>query len=101
MTIDIAVHSSKDMPTALPDGLALIACLEREDVRDAFISRRAQSIADLPTGAMVGTASLRRQALVKRMRPDLAVEVFRGNVRRGCASSTTARSTRPCWRWPA
>jgi hydroxymethylbilane synthase len=78
--VDIAVHSSKDMPTALPDGLALIACLEREDVRDAFVSPRAKSIADLAKGAKVGTASLRRQALVKRMRPDLAVEVFRGNV---------------------
>jgi hydroxymethylbilane synthase len=78
--VDIAVHSSKDMPTALPDGLALIACLEREDVRDAFVSPRAKSIADLPKGAKIGTASLRRQALVKRMRPDLAVEVFRGNV---------------------
>jgi hydroxymethylbilane synthase len=78
--VDIAVHSSKDMPTALPDGLALIACLEREDVRDAFVSPRAASIADLPKGAKIGTASLRRQALVKRLRPDLAVEVFRGNV---------------------
>jgi len=78
--VDIAVHSSKDLPTVLPDGLALIACLEREDVRDAFISPLAKSIADLPNGATVGTVSLRRQALVKRMRPDLRVEVFRGNV---------------------
>ena len=79
-TVDIAVHSSKDMPTALPDGLALIACLEREDVRDVFISRRAAAIADLPKGATVGSASLRRQALVKRLRPDLNVTMFRGNV---------------------
>ncbi len=79
-TVDIAVHSSKDLPTALPDGLALIACLEREDVRDVFISPRAKSIADLPNGATVGTVSLRRQALVKRMRPDLRIELFRGNV---------------------
>lgn len=78
--VDIAVHSSKDMPTWLPDGLALIACLEREDVRDVFISRKASSIADLPQGALVGSASLRRQALVKRLRPDLRVTVFRGNV---------------------
>jgi hydroxymethylbilane synthase len=78
--IDIAVHSSKDMPTALPDGLALVAYLEREDVRDVFISPNAPTIADLPQGAVVGSASLRRQALVKRMRPDLRVEVFRGNV---------------------
>mgnify|MGYP001807844351 CR=1 FL=1 len=79
-TIDIAVHSSKDMPTALPDGLALVAYLEREDVRDVFISHSAATIADLPAGALVGSASLRRQALVKRLRPDLRVEVFRGNV---------------------
>lgn len=79
-TIDIAVHSSKDMPTALPDGLALVAYLEREDVRDVFIGREAATIADLPAGALVGSASLRRQALVKRLRPDLRVEVFRGNV---------------------
>lgn len=79
-SVDIAVHSSKDMPTWLPDGLALIACLEREDVRDVFISRKAASIADLPQGALVGSASLRRQALVKRLRPDLRVTVFRGNV---------------------
>jgi hydroxymethylbilane synthase len=78
--IDIAVHSSKDMPTQLPDGLALVAYLEREDVRDVFISRKAASIADLPQGALVGSASLRRQALVKRMRPDLRVGIFRGNV---------------------
>ncbi|MGE3987021.1 hydroxymethylbilane synthase [Pseudorhodoplanes sp.] len=78
--IDIAVHSSKDMPTALPDGLALVAYLEREDVRDVFISPRATTISDLPQGAAVGSASLRRQALVKRLRPDLRVEVFRGNV---------------------
>ena len=78
--IDIAVHSSKDMPTLLPDGLALVAYLEREDVRDVFISRKAATLADLPHGALVGSASLRRQALVKRMRPDLRVETFRGNV---------------------
>jgi len=78
--IDIAVHSSKDMPTALPAGLMLAACLPREDVRDAFISRKAATIAGLPRGAVVGTASLRRQAMVKRLRADLAVVTFRGNV---------------------
>lgn len=78
--IDIAVHSSKDMPTLLPDGLEMAAYLEREDVRDVFISRKAATIADLPRGALIGSASLRRQALVKRLRPDLRVEVFRGNV---------------------
>jgi hydroxymethylbilane synthase len=78
--IDLAVHSSKDMPTVLPDGLMLAACLPREDVRDAFISRKAATLATLPRGAVVGTASLRRQAMVKRLRPDLQVVSFRGNV---------------------
>jgi hydroxymethylbilane synthase len=78
--IDLAVHSSKDMPTVLPDGLMLAACLPREDVRDAFISRKAATLAGLPHGAVVGTASLRRQAMVKRLRPDLQVVPFRGNV---------------------
>jgi hydroxymethylbilane synthase len=78
--IDIAVHSSKDMPTALPPGLELVACLPREDVRDAFISRKVASLAELPPGAVVGTASLRRQAMVKRLRPDISVVTFRGNV---------------------
>ena len=78
--IDIAVHSSKDMPTVLPDGLYLSAFLPREDVRDAFIGRDAGRIADLPRGATVGTSSLRRQALVRRLRPDLNVVSFRGSV---------------------
>src|SRR5215467_5016205 len=78
--IDLAVHSSKDMPTALPAGLELAACLPREDVRDAFISRKAISLTGLPHGAVVGTASLRRQAMVKRLRPDVTVVTFRGNV---------------------
>jgi hydroxymethylbilane synthase len=78
--IDLAVHSAKDMPTVLPDGLMLAACLAREDVRDAFLSRKAANLRDLPQGAVVGTASLRRQAQVKRMRPDLSTVVLRGNV---------------------
>ncbi|MBX3598722.1 MAG: hydroxymethylbilane synthase [Rhizobiaceae bacterium] len=78
--IDIAVHSSKDMPTALPDGLELSAFLPREDVRDVFIGRAARRIMDLPQGATVGSSSLRRQALIRRMRPDLNVIIFRGNV---------------------
>ena len=78
--IDLAVHSAKDMPTVLPDGLMLAACLAREDVRDVFISRRAASLRDLPRGAVVGTASLRRQAQVRRLRPDLSTVVLRGNV---------------------
>jgi hydroxymethylbilane synthase len=78
--IDLAVHSAKDMPTVLPDGLIITAVLPREDPRDVFISRKAKSLGELPAGAVVGTASLRRQALVKRSRPDLAVVSFRGNV---------------------
>jgi hydroxymethylbilane synthase len=79
-TIDLAVHSAKDMPTLLPEGLMLAACLPREDVRDAFISRGWPSLRDLPQGAVVGTASLRRQAMVKRLRPDVSVVPLRGNV---------------------
>jgi hydroxymethylbilane synthase len=78
--IDLAVHSAKDMPTLLPDGLVIAAVLPREDARDVFISRKAATLRDLPAGARVGTASLRRQALVKRLRPDLDVAPFRGNV---------------------
>lgn len=78
--IDLAVHSSKDMPTLLPDGLEISAFLEREDVRDVFIGRSVKRIEDLPKGAKLGTSSLRRQALVLRMRPDLEVGMFRGNV---------------------
>jgi hydroxymethylbilane synthase len=78
--IDLAVHSAKDMPTILPKGLVLAACLEREDPRDVFISRKARSLAELPRGASLGTASLRRQAIAKRARPDLSVMPLRGNV---------------------
>ncbi|UCI30658.1 hydroxymethylbilane synthase [Mesorhizobium sp. B4-1-4] len=78
--IDIAVHSSKDMPTQLPEGLELSAFLPREDARDAFVGKAAKSIAELPRGATVGSSSLRRQALIRRMRPDLDVVMFRGNV---------------------
>jgi hydroxymethylbilane synthase len=78
--IDLAVHSSKDMPTRLPEGLKLSAFLPREDPRDAFIGRTAKRIADLPHGATVGSSSLRRQALLLRMRPDLKLVLFRGNV---------------------
>ncbi|MBO0663653.1 hydroxymethylbilane synthase [Jiella sp. MQZ9-1] len=78
--IDIAVHSSKDMATALPEGLEISAYLPREDVRDVFIGRAAPTIAELPQGATIGSASLRRQAMLKRLRPDLNVIIFRGNV---------------------
>jgi hydroxymethylbilane synthase len=78
--IDLAVHSSKDMPTFSQPGLMLAACLEREDPRDVFISRKASSLAELPQGATLGTASLRRQAIAKRARRDLHVVPLRGNV---------------------
>jgi hydroxymethylbilane synthase len=78
--VDLAVHSAKDMPSVLPGGLILAACLEREDPRDVFISRNARSLSELPRGACLGTASLRRQAIAKRVRPDLRVVPLRGNV---------------------
>jgi hydroxymethylbilane synthase len=78
--IDIAVHSMKDVPTALPAGIVLPCVLERGDPRDAFISLKVERLADLPAGAVVGTASLRRAAQVLLHRPDLKVEPLRGNV---------------------
>ncbi len=78
--IDLAVHSSKDLPTILPAGLVLAGFLPREDARDAFISRKAKTLRELPHGAVVGTASPRRQALVKRLRPDVTLVTLRGNV---------------------
>jgi hydroxymethylbilane synthase len=78
--IDLAVHSAKDLPTLLPPGLAIVSVLPREDPRDVFISRKAKTLRALAEGATVGTASLRRQALIKRLRPDLKVVTFRGNV---------------------
>ena len=78
--IDIAVHSMKDVPTVLPDGIVLPCILEREDTRDAFLSLKAKRLADLPAGAVVGTASLRRGAQILYRRPDLKVEPLRGNV---------------------
>src|SRR5262249_41235338 len=78
--VDVAVHSAKDIPAFLPDGLGLAVCLPREDARDAFISRKAKDFAALAPGAVVGTASPRRQAMVKRLRPDLEVVPLRGNV---------------------
>ena len=78
--IDAGVHSMKDMPTWLPDGLAIASMLERADPRDALICRKADSIAALPSGAVVGTASLRRQAQILARRPDLKVINFRGSV---------------------
>lgn len=78
--IDVAVHSSKDLPTFLPEGVMIAGYLPREDVRDAFVSAKADSVASLPGGATLGTASLRRQAQVKRLRPDIRIVLLRGNV---------------------
>src|SRR5471032_449688 len=74
---DVAVHSLKDLPTELPEGLTLAAVPEREDARDAVVGKR---LADLPSGAKVGTSSLRRAAKLRRLRPDLQVESVRGNL---------------------
>jgi hydroxymethylbilane synthase len=78
--IDCAIHSLKDMPAQLPPGLVLAAVPEREDPRDAFISHVAERLEDLPKGARLGTASLRRQAQALHVRPDLEVVMLRGNV---------------------
>ena len=78
--IDFAVHSSKDMETILPHGLAIACCLPREDPRDALVARGARSIAALAAGAVVGTASVRRKAQLLHARPDLAIVPLRGNV---------------------
>jgi hydroxymethylbilane synthase len=79
-TIDLAVHSAKDMETFLRPGLLIGACLQREDARDALISRHPAGLDGLPTGAFVGTASIRREALLRRVRPDLRMGLLRGNV---------------------
>ena len=78
--IDIAVHSMKDVPTFFPDGLHLSCITKREDPRDAFLSRNRVAFKDLPQGAKVGTSSLRRQAQLMNIRPDLTIEQLRGNV---------------------
>lgn len=78
--IDLGVHSSKDVATGLPPGMVLAAFLEREDVRDAFISVSVKGIDNLPQGARFGTSSIRRAAQALRLRPDLTIVPFRGNV---------------------
>ena len=77
---DLAVHSLKDVPMELPDGFILACVMEREDPRDAWVSARYASLAELPQGAVVGTSSLRRMALIKARRPDLKIEALRGNL---------------------
>ena len=78
--IDIAVHSAKDLPTLLPTGIGIAGYLPREDARDALIAPRFGGLDKLPRGALIGTASVRREAQLKRLRPDLAVRLLRGNV---------------------
>ncbi|WP_434631557.1 hydroxymethylbilane synthase [Chromobacterium sp. CV08] len=77
---DLAVHSLKDVPMTLPDGFALAAVCEREDPRDAFVSNRHRSLAELPAGSVVGTSSLRREAQLRARFPQLAIKPLRGNV---------------------
>lgn len=79
-SIDCAVHSMKDMPVEQPKGLALMCYLPREDVRDAFVSLKYKTLADLPQGAVLGSSSLRRRAQVAKRRPDIQLVEFRGNV---------------------
>jgi hydroxymethylbilane synthase len=93
--VDLAVHSMKDVPTVLPEGIVIAAVLPREDVRDVFVAPDRATLAALPSGARVGTSSLRRRSQVLAVRPDLAVVDFRGNVntridkiRRGVADAT-------------
>jgi hydroxymethylbilane synthase len=78
--VDLAVHSLKDVPTTLPEGLHLVAFLERADPRDALLSLRDRALTELPSGAHVGTTSLRRQAQLRALRRDLVIEDLRGNV---------------------
>ncbi len=77
---DLAVHSLKDVPMELPHGFSLACVMEREDPRDAWVSNRYASLADLPMGAVVGTSSLRRVALLRALRPDLKIDALRGNL---------------------
>lgn len=79
-TVHIAVHSMKDVPTALPDGLFIASICEREDPRDAFVGRTVKTVAELPHGAKVGTSSLRRQTQLLHKRPDIQITPLRGNV---------------------
>jgi hydroxymethylbilane synthase len=78
--IEVAVHSAKDLPAQLPEEIEIAGCLPREDVHDAWISPQAPHPLRLPAGSIVGTASLRRAAMIKRLRPDLAIALLRGNV---------------------
>lgn len=79
-SVDLAVHSMKDVPAVLPEGLEIGAVPEREDPRDALIIRRGKDVSDLPNGAVIGTSSLRRAAQILTMRPDFEIRMLRGNL---------------------
>ena len=100
-TIDMAVHSMKDMPSRLPDDLEIAAMPERADPRDAFIARDVKTLAELPSGAAIGTSSLRRQAQILAKRPDLRVVCCAAMSTPACKNSPMAMRTRPYWRLPA
>jgi hydroxymethylbilane synthase len=96
--VDVAVHSMKDVPAEQPPGLQIAAIPEREDARDGFISTNFASFDALPMGARLGTASLRRQAQALALRPDLQIEMLRGNVDTRLAKLGAWRSRRhPGW----
>jgi hydroxymethylbilane synthase len=78
--IDLAVHSMKDLPTKIPEGLHIAAIPEREDARDAFISNQSKNLSELPAGSLIGTGSVRRQSQILSIRPDLKVKDIRGNI---------------------
>jgi len=78
--VDIAVHSAKDLPSLLPPGIVIVGYLPRADARDALVAPRHGSLDKLPIGARIGTASVRREAQLKRLRPDIQVQLLRGNV---------------------
>src|SRR5579863_2070676 len=95
--VDLAVHSLKDLPTEIPEGLQITAIPEREDPRDAMVGKR---LAELREGAKVGTSSLRRSAQLQRLRPDLRVESVGGMWTRACGSWMKDSTRRSCWRRP-
>ena len=98
--IDIAVHSTKDMPVNQPAGLTIDCFLPREDVRDAFVSLHGGALADLAAGAVVGTSSLRRRAQLRARRPDLEIVEFRGNVQTRMKKLEDGVAGATFLRWP-
>jgi len=98
--VDLAVHSMKDVPTDLPEGLTIAAIPQREDPADVLISPEGRRLADLPRGARVGTSSLRRQSQLLQHRPDLVVVGLREILTRGFGSLAAKGWMRSCWRRP-